>query len=67
MADARKFGVVVQMGTTGIDANVEWFETEEHARMKAEEWARTSIAITPAEARIFVVSVVDVLQRQVEN
>ena len=67
MADARQFGVVVQTGTTGIDANVEWFETEDHARMKAEEWARTSIAIAPAEARIFVVSVLDILQRQVQN
>lgn len=62
-----KYGVVVQLGTTGIDANVEWFDTEDHARLKAEEWARTSIAIAPAEAKVFVVSVLDALERRVEN
>ena len=62
-----KFGVVVETGTTGINAIVEWFESEEHARMKGEEWARTSIALAPAESRVFVVSVLDTLERRPEN
>lgn len=35
--------------------------------MKAEEWARTSIALAPAEAAVLVVRVLDTFERKVEN